>query len=121
MVTDGGLPPSHHGDLLNHVVRMVTPMRREFGFALDVANVLRNVSYAREVIERAKTSQDARLREYADYLELKIFGPRNGPATRVHKAGCPAVEPPEPAAKSSPELESEMRERMLRKYKSGLR
>jgi hypothetical protein len=119
MVTDRILTPSQHGDLLNHVVRMVTPMRREFGFALDVANVLRNVSYAREVIERAKTSQDARLREYADYLELKIFGPRNGPATRVDKAGSPAVEPPE--AKSSPELEAEMRERMLSKYKSGLR
>ena len=106
---------------MNHVVRMVTPMRREFGFALDVVSVLRNVSYAREVIERAKASQDARLREHADYLELKIFGPRNGPATQVDKAVSPEVEPAEPAAKPRPETEAKMRERMLSKYKGGLR
>lgn len=102
-------------DLMNYAVRMVIPMRREFGRALDVPHFLHDFVYAREVLEQAKGSQDGRLREYAAYLENKMFGPRNGPA--------PAVAAPAPAsAAGEVEMsEEELRQRMLQKYKGSLR
>jgi hypothetical protein len=119
------LPPSDFGnsELMNYVVRMVTPMRREFGCTLDVPHFLHDFAYAREILEKAYSSADPRLREYAAYLDLKMFGPRSGPAP------APSQTAPEPAAPVAPatpaaggELsEDELRKRMLSKYRGGLR
>ena len=129
-------PESDFGDsnLMNYVVRMVIPMRREFSRALDVAHFMHDFAYAREILEQAKASRDTRLREYALFVEGKMFGPRNaasgagGLAYRTTEAsplesGPPAAQTvPAPATASTPGLtEAELRERMLRKYRSGLR
>lgn len=105
-------------DLMNYAVRMVIPMRREFGHALDVPHFLHDFTYAREVLEQAKGSQDSRLREYAAYLESKMFGPRNGPAP-APAAAAPAVTAP--VAEKAEPSEEELRQRMLQKYKGSLR
>ncbi len=62
--------PDH---LMDFAVRMVTPMRREFGRSMDVTHFLYDAAYAKEIIALALTSRDARLRGYATFLDLKMF------------------------------------------------
>lgn len=73
--------------LMNYAVRMVMPMRREFDLELDVSHFLYNGPYAREIIALAMTSRDARLRAYATFLNLQMFGgpqpPRSAPPQRT--------------------------------------
>jgi hypothetical protein len=114
---------------MDYVVRMVIPMKREFGRALDVPQFLNNRPYAIEVIEQALQSKDERLREYAAYLEGKLFGPRNSSSAgvRTPDAGAAPAATPAPAspqaapAQASESSHAELRARMLAKYKSGLR
>jgi hypothetical protein len=120
-------------ELMNYLVRMVVPMRREFGRALDVRHFLHDLEYAREVIQQALTSQDARLLQYAKYVAEHHLGPRNAsnatPAAKAEKAAeRPANKPAAPAPTETIEVPlsanptaEEMRERVLRKYTSGLR
>jgi len=125
--TDPGSP----SELMNTLVRMVVPMRREFGRQLDVRHFLHDLEYAREVIQQALTSQDPRLLQYAKYVQAFHLGPRNAsntPAaahTAVEQSPAPPAAPASAAADvaaapSSPTA-AELRERVLRKYTSGLR
>ena len=70
-------PDPGNSELMNYLVRMVVPMRREFGRQLDVRHFLHDLAYARDVIQQALTSQDARLLQYAKYVEEHHLGPRN--------------------------------------------
>lgn len=117
-------------EVLNTVVRMVVPMRREFGRQLDVRHFLHDLEYAQEVIQQALTSQDPRLQHYASYLAAHHLGPRN--ATQPAKAPMPdgqltqptAAERPTataPAPERSNPTAEELRQRVLKKYTTGLR
>ena len=125
MSSAGAAPDS---SVLNFVIRMVVPMRREFGRSLDVQLFLRDTEYARLVLEQALASRDQRLRDYADYVSRHLAGAR--------VANSPPVPPPQtapaedtvpgafPVASSSAPAEpteAELRARMLRKYTTGLR
>jgi hypothetical protein len=117
-----------NSELMNYLVRMVVPMRREFGRQLDVRHFLHDLEYAREVIQQALSSQDPRLLQYAKYVEQHHLGPRNAsngaPSPRAEKAAAAAAPAPaemvEIPLSANPSAE-EMRERVLRKYTSGLR
>ena len=61
-----------NGDLMNVAVRMVVPIRREFGRQLDVTHFLHDATYARGIVNLAKNSRDARLRGYAVFLETRL-------------------------------------------------
>ena len=104
-------------DLMNYAVRMVIPMRREFGTTLDVPHFLHDFTYAREILQQARQSRDPRLREYAAYMETKLFGPR--------ASAPPAAPLPAPLENTEKEevhiTEEEMRRKMLAKYKGSLR
>jgi hypothetical protein len=131
MVTEGtmGLPPE--SAVLNFVIRMVVPMRREFGRSLDVQRFMRDADYARAVLDEALASRDQRLRDYAEYVQRHLGGARevNAPpvpplaATAVGHDTVPASfdAAVPPAAGSAEPTEAELRERMLRKYTGGLR
>ena len=69
----GDTPASGHGtgELMNLAVRMVIPLRREFGRSLDVSHFLHDAGYARQILDLAKSSQDPRLRGYAAALESR--------------------------------------------------
>ena len=54
-----------HADMQNTLVRMVVPMRREFGFALDVQQMRRDRVYAESIVAQALTSQVQSLRDHA--------------------------------------------------------
>jgi hypothetical protein len=110
--------------LMNYLVRMIVPLRREFGRSLDVTQFLHDFAYAREVIDQALSSQDARLREYATYVQQRYHGPRladpPAPAAAVQAAkplGAAAA-----AAESNMAAdEAALKARMLKKYTDGLR
>ena len=114
-------------DIMNYVVRMVIPLKREFGRVLDVNEFLASRPYAIEVIQQALLSKDERLREYAVYVQSKLFGPRASSLTDVQvpatgaKAGAPAAtRTAEPAPAPSP-TDEELRAKLLDKYRAGLR
>lgn len=112
--------------LMNYVVRMVVPMRREFGRQLDVRQFLHDFAYARTVLDEALRSQDPRLLEYAQYVARRMHGPRiadsaTAPAAPAAAAAPAAPEaPPVPAPAGSPSAD-ELRARVLKKYTTGLR
>lgn len=108
---------------LNYAVRMVVPFRREFGRSLDVSHFLHDFVYAKEIIDQAKSSQDARLREYAGYFETRLLGPRD--ASRAVSPVSPTGGTPAATLAPEPEAaelsEAELRARIMSKYRSGLR
>lgn len=113
--------------IMNTLVRMVVPMRREFGRALDVRQFLHDFAYAREVLEQALGSSDPRLLEYARYVEQRLHGPRiadsPAPAPAAAPLGVAPAAPSVPAASTpaGPAQADDLRARVLRKYTGGLR
>ena len=122
------------GSLLSFVVRMVIPMRREFGRSLDVQQFMRDGGYARIILDQALTSRDQRLLDYAEYVNKHMQGARSpspaatAPPIAERPAAAQAVEAPasvdRPPTAPAAEAESEqerLRKNVLRKYTGGLR
>jgi hypothetical protein len=77
--------------LLNYVIRMVVPLKREFGESLDVQQFMRDPGYSRRILEQARRSQDQRLRDYADYISSHVHGARQAaPGPMAAPAAAPA-------------------------------
>ena len=118
-------------EIMNYLVRMVVPMRREFGRKLDVGQFMHDFKYATEVLEQARASADPRLRDYVLYVEKRMHGARIADSTPAAPtpAPAPATKSVVPAAASTPApspaadkaTEDELRARVLKKYTSGLR
>ena len=113
--------------LINYLVRMVVPLRREFGRQLNVQQFMHDFAYAREVLEQARTSADPRLVEYARYIEGRSRSPRiadKPSASDIPVAdtvpGIQAAKTPAATAPVEPSAD-ELRERVLKKYTTGLR
>lgn len=108
--------------LMNFLVRMVVPMRREFGRNLDVRQFLHDFAYARAVLDEALKSSDARLVDHARFVETRLTGPRAANAVSQPATPAPAVpaDGGAPAPAPGPTAE-EMRARILKKYTQGLR
>ena len=114
------MTPPDDSDLMAYAVRMVIPMKREFGRSLNVHQFLHDLPYANEVIQEALNSKDERLRSYAAYAQTKIFGPRSSePFAPAGSAFAPAVATA-PAA-SETEISDDLRAKAIARYKSGLR
>jgi hypothetical protein len=123
---------SAESQIVNYLIRMVVPLRREFRRSLDVDLFMRDRSYAEQILSEASSSQDARLREFASYVAARLPGPRavSAPTQRQHlPAATPAppaharVAPPAAPIVEAAELSEEdaMLDRMKRKYTQGLR
>ena len=114
--------PASGDSLMNYALRMVIPIKREFGRSLDVQHFLHDLAYAKEVLDEARQSQNPKLREYAEYLNSHLLGPRNAsaPAPGVSQrlaagtTSAKASDVPGKAAQAARRL-------MLAKYRSGLR
>ena len=122
--------PPPESSVLNFVIRMVVPMRREFGRSLDVQLFMRDADYARSVLEQALASRDQRLRDYAEYVSRHLGGARQVDPPRVETTtpmvldplGPPAAAvPAAPAGAAAEPTEADLRARMLKKYTTGLR
>jgi hypothetical protein len=129
---------SADSQLMTYLVRMVVPMRREFGVALDVHQFVHDRAYATEMINRARASVDPRLRDYAENIQKRLLlGPRAAsapgdpvarptqpapPTAPAPLAGAEVAAPAAPAAAAkAADSEAELRARMLKKYTTGLR
>ena len=130
-----------NNDILNTVVRMVIPLRREFGRQLDVRQFLRGGAYADEVLDMALASRDARLAEYARSIERHLHRarvpqertaaashdddpdhPRTVPAAfdDTHRGDLP--EPPEPHGSASDiDADIALLRQVMSRYSGGQR
>lgn len=118
------------GQLMNTLLRMVVPMRREFGRNLDVKHFLHDFEYQQDIIKQALTSQDPRLREYTQYVQTLVSGPRGStqPPAPPKASAAPVIETLSAAPQGRPaeaaggkSEEDELRDRIMRKYTTGLR
>jgi hypothetical protein len=128
-----------HGKVMNVLLRMIVPMRREFGRSLDVKHFLHDLEYRQDIISQALQSQDTRLRDYAQYVDQLMAGPRTAaqpptptpppaPAAAAHTSPPSIIESLFPATAAPPSTqaepkskEDELREQIMRKYTNGLR
>jgi len=110
-------------ETMSYLVRMVIPLKREFGRSLNVNQFLHDLPYAREVVEEALKSKDERLRTYAAYMETKVLGPRNSGSSSPKEASAAKPAQPAPAAtlKKEVELSDDLRAQAIARYRSGLR
>jgi hypothetical protein len=138
--TDNTLPgpiavDDPQGKVMNTLLRMIVPLRREFGRNLDVKHFMHDFEYRQDVLDQAMRSQDTRLREYAEYVQRLMSGPR----TAANPPAPPAAEPrasiienistpaSEAAGKAGAKSdgkksrEDELRDQIMRKYTTGLR
>ena len=115
---------SLESQLMNILVRMVIPLRREFGRQLNVSQFMQDPDYARSVLDVALGSQDTRLRDYAQYVNGLMSGARVGTRPPAPAPSVPSASPPKPAADEAAAAEvseDELRARVMRKYTTGLR
>jgi hypothetical protein len=84
-----------HADMQNALVRMVVPMRREFGCALDVQQMRRDRAYADAIVAQALTSQVQSLRDSA-----RLIGYHLNNAAASQAAQQTDARPAAPAAES---------------------
>lgn len=103
--------------LLSTLVRMVVPMRREFGRSLDVSHFMRDTSYAREVLDHARQSMDPRLRDYAAWVEKAMRSARADIVVQRTKPAAPDV-PVEQDIEAEVQV---LKAGIARKYLTGLR
>ncbi|MBX3611258.1 MAG: hypothetical protein KF871_15305 [Hydrogenophaga sp.] len=103
-------------DFIAHALRMVVPMRREFGRSVNVQTMLADPGYAQEVCEVALGSTNAQLREQAAYLQRLLGGPRQAAAAPA-QAAAPSVADDDDHSTESERLRSLQAE----KYRRGVR
>ena len=101
------------------LIRMMTPMRREFSRNLDVQYFLRDGHYAETMLAIAETSADARMQSYAQRIkELRS-------AKDAHDAiTAPSPMPPTGASSEAADtkrVKPDAVDGMLNKYTRGLR
>ncbi len=107
----------HQSDFITHALKMVVPMRREFGRNVNVQTMLADPQYAHEVFEVALSSSNTALREQAAYLQRMLGGPRQVVA-------APAAAPDAGPAATPDAIDSELgrlQARQAEKYRVGLR
>ena len=109
-----------NSDIIALVMRMVVPVRHEFGKNIDIQHLLSDSQYAESIIVMASSSRNEQLREHARYLESMIHGPRGNaqPAAGPSRPG-PALSGQDEAAENAER--DKQRQALLQKYRSGLR
>lgn len=109
-------------DFITHALKMVVPMRREFGRNVNVQTMLSDRQYAHEVFEMALSSSNAQLREQAAYLQRLLGGPRQvAAAPSAVPSVSPAVAAQAPEASAVDSELGRLQARQAEKYRTGLR
>ena len=111
-------PPD--SEVMSCVLRMVIPMKREFGNTLNVQQFLYDRNYASEVVAQALASKDERLKGYATYVQTKLWGARGNAAPESPAAKTASPQAAETLSKES-SVTDDARAQAIARYKSGLR
>ena len=122
-------PNTSKQPVMNYVLRLVIPVKREFGISLDVPQFMADRRYATEILNQVKGSTNPELlKNVAIITELiGISSPSNPilPNAQVEVTPPAAVAneaaPPQKIDSSLLTPEEEARQIMMAKYKSGLR
>jgi hypothetical protein len=80
----------HNTALQDTLVRMIVPMRREFGRAIEISQMVREPRYARAVIAEALTSREERLRNYAALAERLLRTAEKAPTSTAPGTAAPS-------------------------------
>ncbi len=110
-------------ETMSYLLRMIIPLKREFGRSLDIQQFLHDLPYATEVVQEALKSKDERLRSYATYMQTKVLGPRNSGSVTPKEASAPKPAQVEdgPVNEKEIELSDDLRAQAIARYRSGLR
>ncbi len=76
-----------HADMQNALVRMIVPMRREFGCALDVQQMRRDPTYAESIVAQALTSHTQNLRDCARLVGYHLSAAKAAQAPAASPTG----------------------------------
>lgn len=82
-------------ELLNVLVRLMTPFRRNFQQSLDVDRFLADGSYANDIVELLSIADDPRILGAAQFLRGRLSGNLRAPASS-------GASLPKPSAPSAP-------------------
>ena len=103
-------------------IKLVVPMRREFGRSVRVEHMLSDPNYAQAVLALAATSQNERLREQAQSLQGLLGGPRSVSAPPATPPATPPESGPSAGGGLSVDDETAYLEALkAEKYRRGLR
>ena len=107
---------------IHQAIKLVVPMRREFGRSVRVENMLSDPAYAQAVLDLALTSDNERLREQALYVQRMLPGPRGG--TSVSESAGSSGSPAAQATGAEPSVDTDraaLEALKAEKYRRGLR
>lgn len=68
------LKPATDAELLNALIRLMTPFRRIFQQTLDVNRFLVDGTYAKDIVDRLMSADDPRLLVAAEFLRGRLPG-----------------------------------------------
>lgn len=105
---------SQNAQVLDAVVRMVVPMRREFGCSVDVQAFMRDAAYAHQVLGQALNSQVERLRQYAQVAQRHLVPPDDRSARAAAPAPLRAPEAVAPQAAAQADFAGHRRDAVQR-------
>lgn len=80
-------------DVFARVMRLVVPMRREFGKNLDVQDFLYDPAYAEEVLNLAISSRNEKVKDAAECLWPLVFGSRQWEAASRKEKSAASEKP----------------------------
>jgi hypothetical protein len=109
--------PPGRSEIIEHIMRMVVPVRHEFGQSINVARMLDDSGYAQSVFELVGASRNEQLRKEASFVHGAIFGPRASMAAVTAQAKDQGQVP---AAVDSEDTRR-ARAEVMGKYRTGLR
>jgi hypothetical protein len=80
---------SNYAALQETFLRMVVPLRREFGVELDVPRMRQDIDYAQSIVDLAMGSLSGALQLYAAHVEFHIRTARSRNANLLDGATVP--------------------------------
>ena len=87
--------PATDAELLNALIRLMTPFRRQFQQSLDVNRFLVDGTYAKDIVDRLLSADDPRLLGAAEFLRGRL------PSETAQQVSVPVVNSAAPVAQAT--------------------
>lgn len=86
--------PNTDRELLDVLIRLMTPFRRQFQQSLDVNRFLVDATYAIDVVDRLLSATDPKISGAGEFLRSRLSGAASAqslPAPQVNPSEIPAI------------------------------
>lgn len=87
--------PATDAELLNALIRLMTPFRRQFQQSLDINRFLVDGTYAKDIMDRLLSSDDPRILGAAEFLRGRL------PSETAQQVSVPVVTSSAPDAQAT--------------------